>query len=165
MPHHKSSGILSEWCLIWDFILTEGSTEKPPVPSGSSFLPTSLFFTSFFRIIKSVSHLWIRFILVSIPIQCVLMSPLWHFWSNRKSLPSCSPPQHSRILSWPFHRMPTSFPTLSAFHSLHPQVLASRSSGAITGNIIPHRALHTVSSDQESSFSYNVSDSVSNREG
>lgn len=161
MPHHKSTGILSAWYLIWDFILTEGSTEK--APSALRFIfPSHL----------PVSHCLPQKSQICFPSLDLIYSLLHSNPAHADVIPltllklqEALVILHSRILFWPFHRMPALCPTLSAFHSLHPQVLASRSSGAITGNIIPHRALHTVSSDQESSFSYNVSDSVSNREG
>lgn len=53
-------------------------------PSFSSFL------TSFLEMSKSVSHLWIRFILVSIPVHHALISAPCHVWGNRK--PSGSVP-------------------------------------------------------------------------
>lgn len=133
MPHHKSTGVLSAWCLIWDFILTEGSTET--APSALRFIfPSHL----------PASHCLSQRSQICFPLLDLVSSQL-HFNPACAAVIPLTLLKQQEALGILLLSSAQQDPLLTSPSnaSLHPQVLASRSSGAITGNITPHRALHT----------------------
>lgn len=157
MPYHKStSDISSKESPIWDFILIKMKHRESPQSSN----PFS-FLSRFLGVIKSVSHLGIPFILVPVPI---------HHLSGTEFCPlpglrATGSPHNSVPLLSAAGSQPGFTPSAPSIADI-PKLLASWWSGTITEDIYPTHLplLRACCLLRESSSSYDVSDSVTNKE-